>query len=165
MFRGNWKREFSQRMDRLESAITSLAQGGTSQSALDKFATAAVESQANNLRAMGDFMATLSDVAAKRAAAAMGRRRSATAKRDKRGRMLPNEPKCRLCADGLVKDPSVAEIRAHATHGELKIERTPTALIAHVRDTDVQTGADGQQQIECPDCGLPASQHTNGHAH
>lgn len=87
-----------------------------------------------------------------------GRRRAGTAARTPKGKFAPD---CRLCEDGLLSDPTPAEIIAHSGHRRhRKREIAPVAVEdkgdhfeAHVDERDILTGADGVQQIECPDCG------------
>lgn len=167
---GKAKRALNDRLNRIEQALQALAaQAGASpggSQALEKFATAAVESQANNLRAMGDFMGTIAEIGARRAASVMGKRRASTAKRDSKGRMLKSAKAtdCRLCGNPNLLNPTADEIREHFKHSEqsapppIVYQDDGKRLIAHVHEDHVQTGHDGTEQIECPDCKPPGRQ-------
>ncbi len=145
---------FNERIAKLEASATPSA----SNSALENFAVAAVNSQAQTLGAVGNLIRDIAEAGASRAAAALGRRRAATARRDKRGRMIKNA--CRLCENQLLPDPTVAEIEAHVNHrhnapGAVALEHRDGAIYAHIDEREVQTNAAGEQQVECPNCAKP----------
>jgi hypothetical protein len=108
------------RIARIERTLTQLAQPQAPSTGTEVMIAAASESQAKTLGAMGDFIQLVSQIASERAAVALGRRggqrRAANAKRDKRGRMLPARKRCRLCANPLLGDPSLAELEEHFKH-------------------------------------------------
>jgi hypothetical protein len=153
--------ELAERANQSEKALGALLaaqQAPAVAGPLETLATAAVQSSAQNLTAMGEFMRVIYEVAGERAGRALGKRRAATAKRATNGKYLKNA--CRLCEDPGIPDPTIEEIEEHAKHrksrkptGAVAFEHTPNAVIAHVDEVEVQTNAAGEQQIECPTCG------------
>lgn len=133
--------------------------------ALAAFATAAIDSRAKELESMGGFLRTLSEIGAERAARAMGKRRASNAKRQSNGRFLPNpgsqkKASCRLCRDPMLRDPTIDEIKAHATHNDVTMTspgitytHEPDRIVAHVPEGMIETNADGAEVVECPECG------------
>ena len=156
--------QLNDRMVRLETGLAPTGSANGGGHALEKFAVAAVEQQANQLGAVGGLLTTIANIGAERAARALGKRRAATARRDPRsGRMLRNA--CRLCENPNITDPQIEEIRAHATHGsgqerkpEVTYKHTADAIIATVPEELIQKTATGEEQLECPECGGPGKQ-------
>lgn len=156
--------QLNERLVRVESATASPSLGNN---ALEKFAVAAVEHQAQQLGAVGDLISTIANVAASKAASTLGKRRAASARRDPRsGRLLKNaKPDCRLCDNPSIIDPTSEEIREHAKHERgsstpepapapaITYRETPNAVHATVPEALIQTGPDGTEQVECPECG------------
>lgn len=156
--------QLNERLVRVESATASPSLGNN---ALEKFAVAAVEHQAQQLGAVGDLISTIANVAASKAASTLGKRRAASARRDPRsGRLLKNaKPDCRLCDNPNIIDPTSEEIREHAKHERgsspaelapapaITYRETPNAVHATVPEALIQTAADGTEQVECPECG------------
>jgi len=87
-----------------------------------------------------------------------GKVRAKTAKRDAHGRMIAE---CRLCHNSGILDPTVDEIKRHATHAaprppvESPMEPIPVQI-----QTDPRTG---DEVIECEACGKPHAEgeHVN----
>lgn len=98
--------------------------------ALDTFATAAVQSSAENLKAMGGFLKDIAEIGAERAGRALGKRRAARARRDPNGKFLPGasprRANCRLCSNPTIADPTVDEIKAHAGHNGFSSSPSPS---------------------------------------
>lgn len=84
--------------------------------------TSMLESQGKQFTSASDFLRTINDIAVERAGSALGRRagraRAASAKRDVKGRMLPNRAAlgCPLCDDPMTANFSMAEWNSHQTH-------------------------------------------------
>ncbi len=144
-----------ERLVKLESSAGVTAGPGP----LEGFAIAAVNNQAAQLGAVGDLIVKIAEAGTYRAAQALGKRRAATARRDHKGRMM--RPACRLCDDPNIVDPTVEEIDAHTHHrkaprGAVALEHRNGAVYAHIDEREVQTNPQGEQQVECPNCGPKA---------
>jgi hypothetical protein len=90
-----------------------------------KLLSAAMESQSNLVGSLGEIAVRS---AARRAGIRGGTRRAQNAERDNAGKFLPRRrremvPTCRLCADPLIRDPSIAEIQAHRVHEARRVNR------------------------------------------
>lgn len=88
-----------------------------------------LETQGKQFTSAGEFLRTINDIAIARAGAALGQRggrvRASTAKRDKRGRMLPaaSRSDCPLCEDALTTNFSVAQFNEHQSHKGMRTRR------------------------------------------
>lgn len=127
--------------------------------ALELVLVGAVKSQAETAAAITTAvtasLSTLSEIQAavftRRRLKRGGERRASAANRGKNGR-FEKGVRCRLCANPMIKDPTVEEVKAHATHESGHLYAT---------DEQLQTRPDGQEVIECPDCAAG----TPGHSH
>lgn len=127
--------------------------------ALELVLVNAVKSQAETAaaitQAVTSSLSTLSEIQAsvftRRRLKRGGERRAAGANRGKNGR-FERGSRCRLCVNPMLKDPTVEEVRAHATHDSGNLYAT---------DDKIETRSDGAEVIECPDCAA----HTPGHTH
>ena len=156
-----------ERQNKLEITVAASVNPSAGNSALESFAVAAVNSQAQTLGAVGNLIRDIAEAGAERAARALGKRRAATAKRAPNGRMLRNV--CRLCDDPNVSDPSVDEITAHSSHkrsrqgpgrprgsNEIAYADKGDHIAATVPAELVRVDADGHEVVECAAC-------TSGH--
>jgi len=158
-----------ERMHALEARLAAPTEVPPLESAVSQVAVAAIQQGAKNMEATATFMATISDLAAGRAAKLMGARRAKKADRSPNGRFTPNRrPACRLCDNEWIRDPQPAEITAHATHGTVGVQHAPQGVIAHVPEGLIELFPDGKQGLECENCGEPykgPKPPGNGHVH
>ena len=120
-------RRLERRFARLEQQLGQMAHALTHHpqeraQPLGELVAQLTESQAQQLSSSTQFIRAIHEIAIERAGAALGRkggaRRAATAKRDSRGRMLPNRAAsdCPLCADPLTASFSVDQWSEHQKH-------------------------------------------------
>ncbi len=159
-----------ERQNKLEVVVATSANPSAGGSALEKFAVAAVESQAQTLGAVGNLIRDIADAGAERAARALGKRRAKTARRAPNGRMMRNA--CRLCDDPMLVDPSKDEIDEHMKHRHRRAQSAPPrgsneityseradSIVAEVPAHLVQTDAQGNEVVECSACASGQGDH------
>lgn len=157
----------NERLARLEQAASE--QAPALQNTLQTFATTALESAGKNLESLGHFMSSISEIGISRAARQMGSRGGKKSGEARKARAAAAaKPACRLCNNPFVSNPTAAEIDAHQSHGQeldaaaqaelgITYHRDQKGIHAHVHESSIGVGADGGEQIDCPDCG------PNGH--
>jgi len=128
--------------------------------------TSMLDSQGKQFTSAADFLRTINEIAVERAGAALGRRggmkRAATAKRDKKGRMLPKETAsdCPLCDDPLTANFSMADWSAHQNHRTRRVEKRVEAE----RDEDEPIRTPGPEVTGQPVYPLPVVHIPSGDA-
>ena len=109
----------------------------------------------DNVRALAEMQQSAFVKASRRRG---GQIRGRSALRDAHGTFKRG---CRLCIDPTISDPLKEEIIAHISHRDTshKYEVKGNAILAHVKEDEVQTAQNGDQVIECDECNEPHVVH------